>query len=92
MGQYLQAHSGHRPVKVDGELINTLEEVVDCWYEHFKNLLNIQGICDEEAVAAVPALPPLLQYDKPPTLEELEVACLKLKPGRQVICLGFCQS
>jgi len=77
-----RAHSGHRPVKVskiDGELINTPEEVVDCWYEHFKNLLNIQSICDEEVVAAVPALPPLLQYDEPPTLEELEVALSQVK-------------
>ena len=74
-----RTHSGHRPVKTaavlktDGELTKGPEEVIDHWYEHFKNLLNIRSIYDEEVVAAVPTLPPLLQYDEPPTLEELQV-------------------
>ena len=42
-----RVHSGHRPVKTaavlktDGELTKGPEEVVDRWYEHIKNLLNI---------------------------------------------------
>ena len=42
-----KAHSGHRPVKTaavlktDGELTKGPEEVIDRWYEHFKNLLSI---------------------------------------------------
>ena len=80
-----RAHSGRRPVrtaavlKVDGKLTKGPEEVVDRWYEHFKNLLNIQSIYDENVIAAMPTLPPLLHFDDPPTMEELEVALSQLK-------------
>ena len=42
-----RVHSGRRPLKTaavlktDGELTKGPEEVVDRWYEHIKNLLNI---------------------------------------------------
>jgi len=77
-----RAHSGCRPVwtaavlKTDGELTKGPEEVVDRWYEHFKNFLSIY---DEDVITAVPTLPPLLQFDEPPTMEELEVTWSQLK-------------
>jgi len=66
-------------LKTDGKLTKGTEEDIDRWHENFKNLLNIQSIYDEEVVAAVPTLPPLLQYNGPPTLEELEVALSQVK-------------
>ena len=50
IGRLQRTHSGHRPVKTaavlktDGELTKGPEEVVDHWYENFKNLLNIRSI------------------------------------------------
>ena len=79
-----RAHSGHRPVKTaavlktNGELTKGLEKVTECWYEHFKKLLNIQSIYDENIIAAVPTLPPFLCYDDPPTSEELKAALSQL--------------
>jgi len=83
-----RAHSGRRPVKTaavlktNGELTKGPEEVTERWYEHFKKLLNIQSIYDEDVIAAVPTLPPLLGYDDPPTSEELEDALSQLKTRR----------
>ena len=42
-------------------------------------MLNIQSIYDEDVIAAMPTLPPLLHLDDPPTMEELEVALSQLK-------------
>jgi len=47
VGQHSEFAKGRRPVKTaaglktDGELTKGPEEVIDHWYEHFKNLLNI---------------------------------------------------
>ena len=51
------------------------------------NVLNIQSIYNEEVIAAVSTMPPLLQNDESPTLEELEVALCQVKAGKTV---GFC--
>ena len=80
-----RAHSGHRPVKIavvlkiNDELTKRPEEVTECWYEHLKQLLNIQSIYDEDVIAAVPTLLPLLCYDDPPTSEELDATLSQLK-------------
>jgi len=90
-----RAHSGHRPVKtaavlkIYSELTKGQEEVTECWYEHFKKLLSIQSIYDENVIVAVPTLSPLLCYDDPPTSEELEAASTS---GRQVVCQVLCRS
>ena len=93
-----RAHSGRRPVKTaavlkaNGELTKGPEEVTNCWYEHFKKLLNIQSIYDEDVIAAVPTLPPLLHYCDPPTSRSLWLPYPSSRSGRQVACLVLCQS
>jgi len=42
------------------------EEVLDCWYQHFKEVLNVQSIYDNEVVAATPALETILHLNDPP--------------------------
>ena len=67
-------------LKTNGELTKGLEEVTECWYEHFKKLLNIQSIYNENVIVVVPTLPPLLCYDDPLTSDELEAT--NSRPGR----------
>jgi len=76
-------------LKTDGDLTKGPEEIVDRWYEHFKNLLNIQSICYEDVIAAVPTLPPLLHFGKPPTMEELEATSSQLKVRKAGGLSGF---
>ena len=54
-------------------------KVCVCVCVHFKKLLDIQSNYDENIIAAVPTLPPLICYDDPPTSEELEAALSQLK-------------
>ena len=80
-----RVHGGRRPVrptavlKDDGQLTKGPEEVLDCWYQHFKKVLNVQSIYDDEVVAANPALEPMVHLDDPPTMEELKTALSRLK-------------
>jgi len=89
-------HSGRKPVctaavsKADGELTKGPEEVVDCWYEHFKNLLNILSIYDEDVIAAVSTMLPLLHFDDPPTMEELEATLSALSQLKVRKAGGLC--
>ena len=75
-----RVHGGRRPVrptavlKDDGQLTKGPEEVLDHWYQHFKKVLNVQSIYDDEVVAAIPALEPMVHLDDPPTMEELNTA------------------
>ena len=48
---------------------------------HFKKVLNVQSIYDNEVVAVIPALEPMLHLDNPPIMEELKTAlsCLKVR-------------
>ena len=45
-------------------------EVSDRWFRHFKKVLNIQSICDESVLDALPSSPPVLHLDDPPELED----------------------
>jgi len=58
-------------LKDDGQLTKGFEEVLDCWYQHFKKVINVQSIYDD---AAMPALWPMLHLGDPPMMEELETA------------------
>ena len=66
-------------LKDDGQLTKRPEEVIDCWYQHFKKVLNVRSIYDDEVVAAMPALEPMVHLDDPPTMEELKTALSRLK-------------
>jgi len=73
-----RVHCGRRPVrptailKNDGQLTKGPEEVLERWYQHFRKVLNLQGIYDDEVIAAIPTLEPVLHLDDPPSMEELE--------------------
>ena len=69
-------------LKDDGQLTKGPEEVRDRWYQHFRKVLNVQSIYDDEMVAAMPILEPVLYLDDPPTMEELETALSRLKAKR----------
>ena len=66
-----RVHGGRRPVrptavlKDDGQLTKGPEEVLDRQYLHFKKVLNVQSIYDDEVVAAMSALEPILHLDDP---------------------------
>ena len=71
-----------RPTTVlndDGQLTKGPEEVLDHWYQHSKKVFNVQSIYDDEVVAAIPALEPMLHLDDPPIMEELEIVLSRLK-------------
>ena len=71
-------------LKDDGQLTKRPEEALDCWHQHFRKVLNIQSIYDDEVVAAMPALELVLHLnDPPPTMEELETA-LSQRKARKV--------
>ena len=80
-----QAYAGRRPCipravrKNDGELTDGPSEVLQRWYQHFSNLLNQQSNFDEEVIQRMPTVPPYHEFDRPPSMEELEVALSRLK-------------
>ena len=54
-------------------------EVLQRWHQHFSNLLNQQSNFDEEVIQQMPTVPPYHEFDRPPSMEELEVALSWLK-------------
>ena len=66
----------------DGQLTKGPEEVPEHWYQHFRKVLNVQSIYDEEVIAAMPVLEPMSHLDNPPSMEELEAALSRLKPKK----------
>ena len=83
-----RVHCGRRPVrptailKNDGQLTKGPEEVLERWYQHFRKVLNLQSIYDDEVIATMPTLEPILHLDDPPSMEELEAALSRLKPRK----------
>ena len=83
-----RVYAGRRPVrptailKSDGQLTKGPGEVLERWYQHFRKVLNVQSIYDEEVIAAMPVLEPMLHLDNPPSMEELEAALPRLKPRK----------
>ena len=55
----LRVHGGRRPIRLtavlkdDGQLTKGPEEVLDHWYQHFKRVLNVQNIYDDEIIDAM---------------------------------------
>ena len=70
-----QAHAGHKPCipstvrKVDEELTSGPSD-----HQHFSRLLNQQSVIDEEVIQQMPVVSPRLEFDDPPSIEELELA------------------
>ena len=66
-------------LKNNGQLTIGPEEVLEHWYHHFRKVLSVQNIYDNEVIAAMPALESVLHLDNPPSMEELRVALPRLK-------------
>ena len=83
-----RVYAGRRPVrptvilKSDGQLTKGPGEVLERWYQHFRKVLNVQSVYDEEVIAAMPVLEPMLHLDNPPSMEELEATLSRLKPRK----------
>ena len=83
-----RVYAGRRPVrptaflKSDSQLTEGPGEVLEHWYQHFRKVLNVQSIYDEEVIAAMLVLEPVLHLDNPPFMEELEAALSRLKPRK----------
>ena len=83
-----KAHSGCRPVeiavvlKTDGELTKRPEEVVNCWYEHLKNLLNIWSIMMRRLLLLHLSGHHYFNMMNPPLRRSWRWSCLKLRLGR----------
>ena len=79
-----RVYAGRRPVrptailKSDGQLTKGPGEVLERWYQHFRKVLNVQSIYDEEVIV----LEPRLHLDNPPSMEELGAALFRLKPRK----------
>ena len=69
-------------LKNDGQLTKGPEEVLEHWYQHFRKVLNVQSIYDDEFIAAMSVLEPMLHLDNPPSMEELETTLSRLKPRK----------
>jgi len=82
------AHVGRRParptrlIRRDGGMTNGPGEVRATWHEHFCRVLNIPSQYRQEVLDVLPSLPPALELDHPPTLEELMEALHKLRRGK----------
>ena len=80
-----QAHAGRRATrsnavrKEDGELTQGPTEVIQRWHQYFSKLLDQQDWFEEEVIQQMQILPPCLDFDEPPTEEELEAALAKMK-------------
>ena len=55
-------------LKDDGQLINGPEEVLDCWYQHFRRVLNVQSVYNAKVIEDMPQLEPKLHLDDPSTM------------------------
>ena len=57
-----RVQGGRRPVrptailKNDNQLTNGPEEVLERWYQHFRKVLNVLSVYNDEVMAAMPAL------------------------------------
>ena len=69
-------------LKNNGQLTKGPEEVLGSWYQPFRKVLNVQSIYDDEVIAAMPALEPMLHLDNHPSMEKLEAASSRLKPRK----------
>ena len=82
------AHAGRWPAqptrlcKSDGEMTRGPEEVKKTWHEHFSRVLNIPSQYHQAVLDEMTSLPPALELDHPPTLEELIAALSRLKRGK----------
>ena len=76
-----RVHGGRKPVrpsavlKDDGQLPEGLEEVRDCWYQHFNKAFNVQSIYNEKVVADMPSLEPMLHLDDPLQWRNWKLLC-----------------
>ena len=81
-------YSGRKPrrptaiLKRDGELAANSEEIKQQWHDHFEEILNVPSDFSPEVIEEMPSLPPHLELDDPPTMEELIAALNALKRGK----------
>ena len=79
------AYAGRRPtrptavMKENGSFTQGPKEVSARWHQHFVKILNIPCAFNDKVIDTLPALPPHLDLDMPPTEEELMQALSKLK-------------
>ena len=52
------------------------------WYQHFSRVLNIPSSYSHNVIRELPTLPPDLEQDDPPSMEELVHAMNKMKRGK----------
>ncbi|KAH9582971.1 hypothetical protein MS3_00007546 [Schistosoma haematobium] len=74
-------HKPERPVKSkEGEVITNIEEQINRWLEHFKELLNRPAPLNPPNIKAAPT--DLLINVGPPTIEEISMAIRQIKSGK----------
>ena len=56
--------------------------MLEHWYQLFRKVSNVQSIYDDEVIAAMPALEPMIHLDNSPFIEELEATLSRLKPRK----------
>ena len=66
----------------DGTLLKDSEKILKRWAEYYSELLNSSHPVDESAVEELPELPPVLELDDLPTLQEVKTAVESLKCGK----------
>ena len=86
--QLQMAYRGRGPrrpaalLKENGELTKSPDEVVSRWHRHFSSILNIPSEYDSDVIDRMARDPPHLEFDDPPTLDELLKALSCLKRGK----------
>ena len=66
----------------DGTLLKDNEKILKRWAEYYSELLNSSHPVDESAIEELPQLPPVLELDDLPTLQEVKTAVESLKCGK----------
>ena len=52
------------------------------WHQYFSRVLNIPSSYSQHAIEQLPTLPPDVEQDGPPSMEELNCALSKMKKGK----------
>ena len=80
--------AGLRPVRTrtiknaNGDPCESLEESVNCWQEHFCQVLNVQSRYVEDTDSSVQLMAVREELSMPPSKDEILVAMSSLKVGK----------
>ena len=68
--------------KKDGSVIESTEQKLDRWIEHYSELYGSEGSADLSYIDNLPEKPTLQNLDNPPDIEEITEIIKSLRPGK----------